>query len=55
MRGQIRGVFHVPNDRLFFVTGTKGGVEQEKCWGCNIPAFLELSCFLWFAPTIRLP
>ena len=25
MRGQIRGVFHVPNDRLFFVPGTKGG------------------------------
>ena len=25
MRGQIRGVFHVPNDRLFFVPGTRGG------------------------------
>ena len=55
MRGQIRGVLHVPNDRLFFVPGTKGGVEHKKPWGWNIPAFLELSCFLWFAPTIRLP
>ena len=33
MRGQIRGVFHVPNDRLFFVPGTKGGVEHKKPWG----------------------
>ena len=33
MRGQIRGVFHVPNDRLFFVPGTKGGVEHKKRGG----------------------
>ena len=50
MRGQIQGVFHVPNDRLFFVTETKGGVEQEKCGVWNISAFLELFCFPGFAP-----
>ena len=55
MRGQIRGVFHVPKDRMLFVPGTKGGVFQEKAWGCSNPTFLKLFCFLWFAPTIRLP
>ena len=55
MRGQIRGVFHVPNDRLFFVPGTKGGVEHKKPWGCTGPTFLEVFCFLWFATTNRLP
>ena len=25
LRGRFGGVFHVPNDRLFFVPGTKGG------------------------------
>ena len=23
---------------------------QEKAWGCSNPTFLELFCFLWFAP-----
>ena len=26
-----------------------GGVRHKKAWGCNIPTFLELFCFLWFA------
>ena len=55
MRGQIRGVFHVPKGRMLFVTGTKGGVEHKKPWGWNTTTFLKLFCFLWFAPTIRLP
>ena len=33
MRGQIRGVFHVPKDRMFFVPGTKGGVGHKKAVG----------------------
>ena len=28
----------------------KGGVFQEKVWGCSNPTFLELFCFMWFAP-----
>ena len=55
MRGQIRGVFHVPKDRMLFVPGTKGGVEHKKPWGWNTTTFLEVFCFLWFATTIRLP
>ena len=55
MRGQIRGVFRVPKDRMLFATGTKGGVWHKKLWGCNTTTFLKLFCFLWFAPSIRLP
>ena len=35
---------------MLFGTGTKGGVFQEKAWGCSNPTFLELFCFMWFAP-----
>ena len=53
--GPIRGVFHAAGGRLFFAAGTKGGVRHKKAWGWNIPTFLELLCFPWFAHTIRLP
>ena len=39
----------------FLPQGQRGGVRHKKAWGWNIPAFLELFCFLWLAPTIRLP
>ena len=55
LRGQIRGIFHAAGGRLFFAAVTKGGVRHKKAWGWNIPTFLELRCFPWFAPTIRLP
>ena len=55
MRGQIRGVFHAAGGRMLFAAGTKGGVRHNKAWGWNIPTFLELFCFPWFAPTNRLP
>ena len=51
MSWPIWGVFHLAKGRMIFVTGLKGGVYQEKCWRCNIPAFLklfEVSClWLW--------
>ena len=35
-------------NRMLFVTGTKGGVEHKKAWGWNTTTFLKLFCFLVF-------
>ena len=37
---------------MLFGTGTKGGVFQEKAWGCSNPTFLELFCFLCGLPLL---
>ena len=50
LSGEIGGVFDGTNNRLFFGTGTKGGVYQKKAWGCTSPTFLELFCFPVFTP-----
>ena len=52
MRGQIRGVFHAPKDRMLFAPGTKGGVGHKKAWGCGSPTFLEVFCFPGVCPLL---
>ena len=41
------GCFSCSKRPLIFCSRDKGGGEHKKPWGWNIPAFLELSCFLW--------
>ena len=45
MTGQIRGVFHAAGGRMLFAAGTKGGVFQEKAWGCSTPHSLNSFVF----------
>ena len=55
MRGQFGAFFMLPGTACFLLQGQRGGVEHKKPWGWNTTTFLTLFCFLWFAPTIRLP
>ena len=54
MRGQIRGLFHVPKDRLFFAPGTKGGwgIKKREGWTSQYSSksfvFLGLPILLGF-------
>ena len=40
---------------FFVVLGATYFSVQGQRGGCTGPTFLELFCFLWFAPTNRLP
>ena len=55
MKGRIGGDFHVTENRMVFVTLTKGGVSHEKARGCHTPAFLYPSHSSDLIPLIRRP